>query len=135
MDGPKTPLLTPDNSSETVCVDYKLNCDDESVDKINSDHEEQPRALRGKFFYSKKRWLVLFAFSMFGLCQGLQCNTWPPILDTLTVAYDWSDSFVALLPAASNAGFILLGLPMMYLVDTRGEWIFDHRLLYSMMTC
>ena len=78
--------------------------------------------------YSKKRWLVLFAFSMFGLCQGLQCNTWPPILDTLTVAYDWSDSFVALLPAASNAGFILLGLPMMYLVDTRGEWIFDHRL-------
>lgn len=124
------------STGETMDIDRLISDDDRIrtlTTTISRGHQQRQRTSNVGLGFYKKRWLVLAAFCMCSLGQSLQCNTWSPILDTLSVAYGWSDSFVALLPAVSNAGTVLLSLPMMYLVQVRGQWISDHCRLHSVL--
>ena len=68
----------------------------------------------------KRRWWILFVFCLCALTQSLLWNTWSPILDAMLIAYDWKDSFIALLPALANGGYVIMAFPLMYIVETRG---------------
>lgn len=69
----------------------------------------------------KRRWWILIVFCFGSCAQSVLWNTWSPLLDALLIAYDWKDSFVAMLPGISNLGYVLLGFPLMYLVERYGR--------------
>lgn len=68
----------------------------------------------------KVRWWILLVFCICSMAQSSMWNTFSPIMDAALIAYDWHDSFVALLPGLANAGYVLCAFPLMYLVETRG---------------
>ncbi|XP_067936243.1 solute carrier family 49 member 4-like [Watersipora subatra] len=67
----------------------------------------------------KRRWWILFVFCFCGFTQGLLWDTFSPLLDSMLIAYNWTDAFVASLVACSDGGFVIMAFPLMYLVETR----------------
>ena len=114
-----------DKSTASLTNHADLTPNEQSVnqyDAVDVDYAPQVEHQgRQELAVYKRRWWVMLAFSWCSMCQSLQWNTWSPILDTVLIAYGWSDSFVALLPAFSNAGFILFGFLIMYITEIEGE--------------
>lgn len=96
----------------------------ETVESVQSDQKydissSSEENIQFKFY--KRRWWILFAFCMASLSQSILWNTWSPLLDAVLIAYKWPDSFVAMLPAASDLGYVIFAFPLMYVVETSSK--------------
>lgn len=104
MDPPeeKTTILA--NSSDDGDVKYG------SVGPIN----------RGKFKVYKRRWYILLGFFLCSAANGMKWNTWGPIQGTSQVVFGWSDTTITLLAAWGPIAFIIVFLPVSWLMDAKG---------------
>ncbi|XP_067937130.1 solute carrier family 49 member 4 homolog [Watersipora subatra] len=66
------------------------------------------------------RWWVLFVCSLTIAAQCLNFVVWMPLSDSLLIAYDWDVSYVGAAAAAAALTFVILALPVMYIIETRG---------------
>ncbi|XP_067936014.1 solute carrier family 49 member 4 homolog [Watersipora subatra] len=66
------------------------------------------------------RWWVLFVCSLSIATQALNYLVWMPLSDSLLIAYDWDVSYVGAAGAATALTFVILSLPVMYIIETRG---------------
>ena len=72
------------------------------------------------FLVYKRRWWILFVFCFCSVTQSTLWNTWSPILDSMQIAYDWTDSFTALLLGSADVGYMVMTFPLMFLVENKG---------------
>lgn len=69
----------------------------------------------------RRRWWILAVFSITASVQNVLWNTWPPIGDTMLIAYGWQPSFLALCLCMCSIGISLCTFPFMYIIETRGK--------------
>ncbi len=69
---------------------------------------------------SKYRWVVLFSYFLAGVLSQIIWITFSPILPIVENVYGVSEANVGLLSAVFPITFIILALPVGYLVDSRG---------------
>ena len=105
----KTTILV--NSSDDGDVQYG------SVGPIN----------REKFKVYKRRWYILLGFFLCSAANGMKWNTWGPIQGTSQVVFGWSDTTITLLAAWGPIAFILVFLPVSWLMDAKGK---DFAIIY-----
>nr|XP_033800528.1 solute carrier family 49 member 4 [Geotrypetes seraphini] len=67
----------------------------------------------------RRRWLVLFLFSLLGFVQGLVWNSWGPIQNSAKAAYGFSSFEIALLVLWGPIGFLPCFF-FMWLMDKKG---------------
>lgn len=82
---------------------------------------------RENFKVYKRRWYILLVFFMCSTLNGLKWNTWSPIQGTSQVVFGWSDTTITLLVAWGPIVFVVVFLPMSWLMDVKGkEDILEH---------
>jgi len=115
------PHAVMDNASVTsnLIISTDRNSDNLSTNRYNT-VSDGPVCLEYQCKAYKRRWWILLVFCFASLCQSLLWNTWSPLLDSLLISYQWTNSFVALIQAVSDAGFIVFAFPLMYVVETTG---------------
>ena len=118
----KSPLLKDSHASQPTTYS-SLNA--QKTVAVSGEYDDVEPINGQKHFHAvvyQRRWWILFVFCLCGLTQSTLWNTWSPIMDAVTIVYDWPDSFVTLLPAMSNAGYVICAFPFMYVVETRGRY-------------
>ena len=68
----------------------------------------------------RRRWYILFSFSMLSLLQCAVWNTFGPIYESVKYAYDWSDATVALQANWGTFTFIIIVFPLCWLLEKYG---------------
>lgn len=109
----KRPLLVSTTALVNPSSAYDAGESPRSSDSAHSSKQE--------FAVYRRRWWIIFVFAMCSMVQSAQWNTWAPITDALQISYNWPASLISSIPATSNAGFCLLGLPVMALIETQGK--------------
>ena len=71
----------------------------------------------------KQRWYILLMFSVCSAVNAVKWNTWSPIQGTSQVVFGWSDTSITLLVAWGPIVYVLVFLPMSWLMDVKGEKI------------
>ena len=79
----------------------------------------------GNFKVYRRRWYILFVFSICSALNGMKWNTWGPIQGTSQVVFGWSDTTVTLMVAWGPIVYIISFLPISWLMDTKGENILN----------
>ncbi len=59
-------------------------------------------------------------FGLLGLIQGCLWNTWGPISDTAQLVYGWSNAQIADLALVGNLAYVVLAVPVCYVMDVYG---------------
>ena len=110
------------NSSEekTNTFVYTSFCD-EIHDSVSC---EGPKR-EGNFEVYRRRWYILFVFSICSALNGMKWNTWGPIQGTSQVVFGWSDTTITLMVAWGPIVYIISFLPISWLMDTKGENILN----------
>ncbi|XP_067936429.1 solute carrier family 49 member 4 homolog [Watersipora subatra] len=104
----KTALL--DSTQDKI----KLYASDESPCSDDSATEKlQPKVY-------PVRWWTLFIFSFCIATQSLCWVIWPPLSNALLIAHGWDVSAIGMANAATSVTFLILSLPVMYIVETKG---------------
>ncbi|XP_070174138.1 solute carrier family 49 member 4 homolog [Littorina saxatilis] len=67
-----------------------------------------------------RRWYVLGVFSLAAAIQGGGWATWGPITQSAKAVFGWSDASVALQPLWGNLAYILVMVPVTWLMDVKG---------------
>lgn len=93
----------------------------DSIDPIN----------RQNFKVYKKRWYILFMFFLCSALNGAKWNTWSPIQGTSQVVFGWSDATITLLVAWGPIVFIVMFLPLSWLMDAKGRKHLCFIMLYA----
>ena len=75
---------------------------------------------RENFKVYKRRWYILLVFFICSTLNGLKWNTWSPIQGTSQVVFGWSDTTITLLVAWGPIVFVVVFLPMSWLMDVKG---------------
>ena len=76
---------------------------------------------RQNFKVYKRRWYILLVFFICSALNGMKWNTWGPIQGTAQVAFGWTKTTVTLLAAWGPVAFIVVFLPVSWLMDTKGK--------------
>lgn len=74
----------------------------------------------GNFKVYRRRWYILFVFSICSALNGMKWNTWGPIQGTSQVVFGWSDTTITLMVAWGPIVYIISFLPISWLMDTKG---------------
>ncbi|XP_061172398.1 solute carrier family 49 member 4 homolog [Saccostrea echinata] len=83
--------------------------------------EEEPLLQRNEIYKTyKRRWYVLFLYSLTAFLQSAVWNTWGPITQSAEVVFGWKDSQIGLLANWGNIAFLITVFPTCYLMDTKG---------------
>ena len=80
---------------------------------------------RVPFLVYRRRWYILFVFSICSALNGMKWNTWGPIQGTSQVVFGWSDTTITLMVAWGPIVYIISFLPISWLMDTKGENILN----------
>lgn len=115
----KKPLLSRQETEPSTIQYYYPSISYQTTGAISEDSSISTSQLA----VYKKRWWIIFVFSICSMAQSAQWNAWSPISDAVEIAFSWKDTFVTTIPAVSNAGFILMAFPTMYVVETRGTYV------------
>ena len=75
---------------------------------------------RENFKVYKRRWYILLVFFMCSTLNGLKWNTWSPIQGTSQVVFGWSDTTITMLVTWGPIVFVVVFLPMSWLMDVKG---------------
>ena len=81
---------------------------------------------RENFKVYKRRWYILLVFFTCSAVNGMKWNTWSPIQGTSQVVFGWSDTTITLLVAWGPIVYIIVFLPMSWLMDTKGTSIYSN---------
>ena len=76
--------------------------------------------LAQEFVYYKRRWYILFVYSMMAFTQSLSWNTWGPIASSAKYAYGWDNGMISLLVSWGPIMFMLTVFPFSYVIETKG---------------
>ena len=71
----------------------------------------------------KRRWYVLFVFTMTSIVSNLMWNTWGPIQRPCRLVFGWERWTILLLSSLGAIGPILGAFPSTWLMDTKGEFL------------
>ena len=77
-----------------------------------------PNARKCKVY--KRRWYILFVFTLTSIVSNLMWNTWGPIQRPCRVVFGWETWTVLLLSSFGSIGPILGFIPSTWLMDTKG---------------
>ena len=69
----------------------------------------------------KRRWYILFVFTMTSIVSNTMWNTWGPIQRPCRLVFGWERWTVLLLSSLGAIGPILGAFPSTWLMDSRGE--------------
>ena len=69
----------------------------------------------------KRRWYILFVFSLTSIVLNFMWNTWGPIQRPCRVVFGWETWTVLLLSSFGSVGAILGFIPSTWLMDTKGK--------------
>lgn len=69
----------------------------------------------------KRRWYILFVFTMTSIVSNMMWNTWGPIQRPCRLVFGWERWTVLLLSSLGAIGPILGAFPSTWLMDSRGE--------------
>ena len=95
-------------------------------EKINSSEHHVGYGSLGPIYQEdfkvyKQRWYILLMFSVCSAVNAVKWNTWSPIQGTSQVVFGWSDTTITLLVAWGPIVYVLVFLPMSWLMDVKGE--------------
>ena len=90
-------------------------------DEIHDSVSYEGPKREGNFKVYRRRWYILFVFSICSALNGMKWNTWGPIQGTSQVVFGWSDTTVTLMVAWGPIVYIISFLPISWLMDTKGE--------------
>ena len=76
---------------------------------------------RANFKVYKRRWYILLVFFICSAVNGMKWNTWSPIQGTSQVVFGWSDTTITLLVAWGPIVYIVIFLPVSWLMDAKGK--------------
>ncbi len=82
----------------------------EDVGQQEKQHQQEIHVYR-------RRWYILFIFSVYCAYQGYIWNNFSPITYALQLAYDWSDGTIALLANWGPIAFVVCTLPFSYIFE------------------
>ena len=95
-------------------------------DDISDDESGSEKSLTGstgkeyKTECYRRRWYILFLFSMSALIWNAVWSTWGPIAQSAKLVYDWTDGDIAMFTWLGNAPFLVTMFPIAYLMDVKG---------------
>ena len=69
----------------------------------------------------KRRWYILLIYFICSALNAVKWNTWSPIQGTAQVVFGWSDTTITLLVAWGSIVFVVVFLPMSWLMDVKGK--------------
>ncbi|XP_019633517.1 PREDICTED: disrupted in renal carcinoma protein 2 homolog [Branchiostoma belcheri] len=72
----------------------------------------------------RRRWYILALYSILAGTQGSLWNTWGPISDSAKFVFDWEDSDIALLTNWGPIAYMVLAVPVSWLMDVKGFCVF-----------
>lgn len=110
------PLILTNEPYENSEKQYLLPCvsDTRLYQSINDD---TPKATIKIY---KRRWWILAMFALVAHAQALCWITWSSISESAKLVFGWSDSTIALLQDWGNIPFVVLGIPICWLLDKQG---------------
>ena len=76
---------------------------------------------RDNFKVYKRRWYILVVFFICSAVNGMKWNTWGPIQGTSQVVFGWSNTTITLLVAWGPIVYIIVFLPVSWLMDAKGK--------------
>lgn len=98
------------------------------------DEEEKPLVNRNEPIVYKKRWYILFLFCNLNLAVGSIWNMWGPIADSAEMAFNWSNSTIAMLSNYGPIVFITTSFFFSWIMDNKGlRWAIVLTSLFSVV--
>lgn len=96
--------------------------DDEKSPSNNSGcNEDNACSSFTQYRVYKRRWYILFVFTMTSIVSNMMWNTWGPIQRPCRLVFGWERWTVLLLSSLGAIGPILGAFPSTWLMDSRGE--------------
>ncbi|GFR86659.1 disrupted in renal carcinoma protein 2-like protein [Elysia marginata] len=93
----------------------------ESESESSEDDETAALLKDTKTEIYKRRWYLLFLFSMMALIWNAIWSTWGPIAQSAKQVYSWGDGDIAMFTWLGNLPFLVTMFPIAYLMDVKGE--------------
>eukprot|EP00095_Tigriopus_kingsejongensis_P002575 maker-scaffold274_size229011-snap-gene-1.27 protein:Tk02575 transcript:maker-scaffold274_size229011-snap-gene-1.27-mRNA-1 annotation:"hypothetical protein DAPPUDRAFT_102163" len=85
-----------------------------------SETDSVPAHVTEPYRVYKKRWYILFLFSLLACFQCQVWNTWGPIEVPVRYAYEWADSTVAMMANWGTIMFVTTAIPLSYFLEVQG---------------
>ncbi|XP_068758723.1 solute carrier family 49 member 4-like [Montipora capricornis] len=95
-----------------------LISDEHNPDKTVSEGNSSLRSVQCKVY--KRRWYILFVFSLTSIVSNLMWNTWGPIQRPCRVVFGWERWTILLLSSLGATGPLLGAVPSTWLMDSKG---------------
>ena len=91
------------------------------VNTSPEDYSTNSRMTAGNIKVFKRRWYILFIFTLLNTTGNILWNTWPPIQETCQLVLGWDKTNVLIIGALQAVGSIISIVPSAWLLDTKGE--------------
>ena len=88
--------------------------------QLDDDNLDLPDCSAKKCKVYKRRWYILFVFTLTSIVSNFMWNTWGPIQRPCRVVFGWQTWTVLLLSSFGAIGPILGFIPSTWLMDTKG---------------
>lgn len=86
---------------------------------INADDSSAAVVVKETKLY-KRRWYILFVFSLIAVAQGGIWNTWGPIAASSEEAFGWTDADIALFANWGPITYLVTTFPFAWMIDVQG---------------
>lgn len=87
---------------------------------VNASGEDYTRMSVESIKVYKRRWYILFIFTLLNTTGNILWNTWPPIQETCQLVLGWNKTNVLIIGALQAVGSIISIVPSAWLLDTKG---------------
>ena len=111
----ESPLKMEEGEKSTLLQDQEIAASNAGVTEGNG----RSSFLQCKVY--KRRWYVLFIFTLTSVVSNLMWNTWGPIQRPCRLVFGWERWTILLLSSLGAIGPILGAFPSTWLMDTKGE--------------
>ena len=88
--------------------------------QLDDDNPDLPGCNAKKCKVYKRRWYILFVFTLTSIVSNFMWNTWGPIQRPCRVVFGWETWTILLLSSFGAIGPILGFIPSTWLMDTKG---------------
>lgn len=122
MDTPHEPLLKHEKTTVYDSIyphpDVTINADGIPDVTVAREADDIVKSRETKLY--KRRWYMLFVFSMIAFVQGGIWNTWGPIAAASEEAFGWTDADIALFANWGPIAYLVATFPFAWLIDVKG---------------
>ena len=105
--------------------------------QLDDDNTDLPSRNAKKCKVYKRRWYILFVFTLTSIVSNFMWNTWGPIQRPCRVVFGWETWTILLLSSFGAIGPILGFIPSTWLMDTEGtiRLVVLHFKLFDYLSC